>query len=73
MIHYNIDPLASDPASPSLPPPTVRHRHRHSLTEEAVLTMKIEEKTRRNKNYLRETLVAPPRRKVRVDMVDIHT
>lgn len=45
-------------------------------TEEAVLTMKIEEKTRRNKNYLRETLVAPPRRKaslvVEVDEIDAY-
>ena len=31
--------------------------------EEAVMTMKIEEKTKRNKDYLRETLIAPPRRK----------
>lgn len=38
--------------------------------------MKIEEKTRRNKNYLRETLVAPPRRKaslvVEVDEIDAY-
>jgi len=42
--------------------------------EEAVMTMKIEEKTKRNKDYLRETLIAPPRRKasliVEVDEID---
>lgn len=31
--------------------------------EEAVMTMKIEENTKRNKDYLRQTLIAPPRRK----------